>query len=65
MPLLFLAAYALTSRWLLSGPRLRALINADAESLTLDYDEATSFWPGRLTIKNLRIRGSDRFHRRK
>lgn len=60
VPLLFLAAYALTSRWLLSGPRLRALINADAESLTLDYDEATSFWPGHLTIKNLRIRGSDR-----
>lgn len=59
-PLLSLAVYALTARWLLSGPRLRALINADPVSLTLDYDEATSFWPGRLTIKNLRIRGSDR-----
>ena len=53
------AAYAGAARWLLSGPRLRALINADPESLLLDYDEATSFWPGRVTIRNLRIRGSD------
>jgi hypothetical protein len=59
VPLLSLAVYALAARSLLSGPRLRALINADPVSLTLDYDEATSFWPGRLTIKNLRIRGSD------
>jgi hypothetical protein len=58
-PLLSLAAYGAAAHWLLSGPKLRALINADSESLTLDYDEATSFWPGRLTIKNLRIRGSD------
>jgi hypothetical protein len=55
-----LAAYDAAAHWLLSGPKLRALINADPESLTLDYDEAASFWPGRLTIKNLRIRGSDR-----
>ncbi len=55
-----LAAYAGAARWLLSGPRLRALINADPESLLLDYDEATSLWPGHVTIRNLRIRGSDR-----
>ena len=47
------------ARWLLSGPRLRAWINEDPESFTLDYDEATSLWPGRVTIKNLRLRGSD------
>jgi len=58
-PLLFLAVYAGAARWLLSGPRLRALINANPESLTLDYDEASSLWPGRVTIRNLRIRGSD------
>lgn len=58
-PLLSLVVYAAAARWLLSGPKLRALINADAESLTLDYDEATSLWPGRVTIRNLRIRGSD------
>ena len=57
--LLMLGAYAGTARWLLSGPRLRALINADPDSLLLDYDEATSWWPGRVTIRNLRIRGSD------
>jgi hypothetical protein len=55
-----LAAYAAAARWLLSGPQLRALINADPESLLLDYDDATSLWPGRVTITNLRIRGSDR-----
>ncbi len=54
-----LAAYAGAARWLLSGPRLRALINADPESLLLEYDEATSLWPGHVTIRNLRIRGSD------
>jgi hypothetical protein len=58
-PILLLALYPLATRWLLSGPRLRALINAKPEFLTLDYDAATSSWPGRLTIKNLRIRGSD------
>jgi hypothetical protein len=58
-PLLALAAYDAAAHWLLSGPKLRALINADPESLSLDYDQATSFWPGRVTIKNLRIRGSD------
>ncbi len=58
-PLLSLAVYAAAARWLLSGPRLRALINTDPVSLTLDYDEATSFWPGRVAIRNLRIRGSD------
>jgi hypothetical protein len=59
-PVLALAAHVAATHWLLSGPKLRALINADPESLSLDYDEATSFWPGRVTIKNLRIRGSDR-----
>jgi hypothetical protein len=58
-PFLSLVVYAAAARWLLSGPRLRALINTDPESLTLDYDEATSLWPGRVTIRNLRIRGSD------
>ena len=58
-PLLSLGIYGAVAHWLLSGPKLRALINADAESLTLDWDEATTFWPGRLTLRNLRIRGSD------
>jgi len=54
-----LAAYAASARWLLSGPRLRAIINTDPESLLLDYDEASSLWPGHVAIRNLRIRGSD------
>ena len=58
-PVVSLVAYAGAARWLLSGPRLRSLINSQPESLTLDYDEATSLWPGRVAIRNLRIRGSD------
>jgi hypothetical protein len=59
-PLLAIGSYDGAAYWLLSGPKLRALINTNAESLTIDYDEAASFWPGRLTLKNLRIRGSDK-----
>ena len=59
-PFLALGAYAAAAHWLLSGPKLRALINADPESFTLDYDAAASLWPGHVTIKNLRIRGSDK-----
>ncbi len=59
-PVLALGVYAAAAHWMLSGPRLRALINADPESFTLDYDAAASLWPGHLTIKNLRIRGSDK-----
>jgi hypothetical protein len=58
-PPLFLCAYLLAAHRLLSGPTLRRLINESPESLTLDYDEARSSWPGRLQIRNLRIRGSD------
>ena len=58
-PVLSLAGYVGAARWLLSGPTLRALINTHPESFRLDYDEATSVWPGRVTIRNLRIRGSD------
>ncbi|HWZ84566.1 MAG TPA: hypothetical protein VN032_00100 [Thermoanaerobaculia bacterium] len=58
-PVLFLAVYAGVARWLLSGPALRAAINTNPEGFLLDYDGATSIWPGRVAIRNLRIRGSD------
>lgn len=54
-----LLAYAGTARWLLSGRRLRAWINTTPETSLIDYDEAVSTWPGRIRVKNLRIRGSD------
>ncbi|MFY9550339.1 MAG: hypothetical protein WAU32_04250 [Thermoanaerobaculia bacterium] len=57
---LLLAGYAATAKWLLSGPKLRSLINSDPESSLLDWDEAWSIWPGRIRVRNLRIRGSDR-----
>ena len=59
LPPLFLGAYAATTRWLLSGPKLRALINGSPRSFMIDWDEATSSWPGRVRIHNLRLRGSD------
>ena len=59
LPFAALAGYRIATRWLLSGPKLRALINVKPESFEIDWDEATSRWPGRVHIRNLRIRGSD------
>ena len=56
---ILLLAYAGATRWILSGRRLRSWINTHPETSMLDYDEAVSFWPGRLRLRNLRIRGSD------
>ena len=56
---LFLGAYAATTRWLLTGPKLRQIINEHPESFTIDWDEARSPWPGRVRIRNLRLVGSD------
>jgi hypothetical protein len=56
---LFLAGYVAAARWLLSGPKLRSLINTSPEESLLDWDEASSAWPGRIRVRNLRIRGSD------
>ncbi len=58
-PVLSLLAYAGAARWLLSGSRLRGWINTHPDALTIDYDAASSVWPGRVNIRNLRIRGSD------
>ena len=58
-PFLGRALYPAATRWLLTGPRLRALINVQPQYLFLDYREAVSEKPGHLTIKNLSIRGSD------
>ena len=58
-PFFFLGAYAAATRWLLGGPKLRALINGKPQSFTIDWDEARSSWPGRVRIRNLRLRGSD------
>jgi hypothetical protein len=59
LAILFFGGYAVAARWLLSGPKLRAAINVKADEFSMDWDEATSLWPGRVTVRNLRIRGSD------
>lgn len=56
---LLLGAYAATTRWLLTGPKLRQIINKHPKSFTIDWDEARSPWPGRVRIRNLRLVGSD------
>lgn len=56
---LFLGTYAATARWLLTGPKLRQIINKHPQSFTIDWDEARSPWPGRVRIRNLRLVGSD------
>ncbi|MGE5414698.1 MAG: hypothetical protein ACM3NW_11010, partial [Syntrophomonadaceae bacterium] len=58
-PLLLFAGYFPMTRWLLSGPKLRAIINAHPASFRIDWDQAVSPWPGRIRLKNLRLRGSD------
>jgi hypothetical protein len=59
LAILFFGGYAAAARWLLSGPKLRAAINVKADEFSMDWDDATSLWPGRVTVRNLRIRGSD------
>ncbi len=39
---------------------LRKWVNRDAEELLLDYDAASSWIPGEIRIRGLRMRGSDR-----
>jgi hypothetical protein len=44
---------------LVSGPRLRKLVNAKPEELLVEYDAATAWIPGTLRLTNLRVRGRD------
>ena len=68
-PVLFLVGYRIAAKRLLTGPALRAEINRKPEEILIEWDEAESTWPGRVAVKNLRIRGSDpnvqRRHRRR
>ena len=59
LPLLFLGAYRIAAKKLLSGPMLRAEINKKPEEIFIDWDWAVSTWPGFVRVGNLRIRGSD------
>jgi hypothetical protein len=58
-PVLFVAAYRIAAKKLLTGPALRAEINRKPAELQIEWDEAVSTWPGRVAVKNLSIRGSD------
>jgi hypothetical protein len=44
---------------LVSGPRLKKLVNAKPEELLVEYDSATAWVPGTLRFTNLRVRGRD------
>jgi hypothetical protein len=54
-----LLLYLGATRTLLGTGILRSLVNTSPESTWIGYDEASSLWPGRLRVKNLRIRGRD------
>lgn len=57
-----LAAYAslpLVVRRLLTGPKLRVLINARPQDFFIDWEEASSPRTGHVVIRNLTLRGSD------
>jgi hypothetical protein len=44
---------------IVSGPLLRKWVNTDPEELLLDYDAASSWIPGKIRLRGLRMRGSD------
>jgi hypothetical protein len=56
---LFPVVYLAAARRLLGTNLLRSLVNTHPDSTRIEYDEAVSGWPGRLRVKNLRIRGRD------
>jgi hypothetical protein len=58
-PFFVLGAYIAAARWLLTGPKLRALINAQPDMMMIDWAEAVSRFPGRVSLKNVSVRGSD------
>ncbi len=43
----------------LSTDRLRSLVNTDPDQTSIEYQSATSFWPGRARVRNFRIRDRD------
>ena len=43
----------------LSTDRLRSLVNKDPDRTSIEYQSATSFWPGRARVRNFRIRDRD------
>ena len=51
LPLLFLGAYRIAAKKLLSGPMLRAEINKKPEEMFIDWDEAVSTWPGSVWLR--------------
>ena len=52
--------YVLAAQALLWTPLLRALINAEAPTVRLEYRRAWSAWPGRVYVHGLRLTSQDR-----
>ncbi|MGH7285262.1 MAG: hypothetical protein ACRELY_27380, partial [Polyangiaceae bacterium] len=55
----FLVLFMIASNVMLRTHAFRDLMAFDPESLTIDYDSAYSWFPGRVHVENLRVRGSD------
>jgi hypothetical protein len=56
---LLAAALSVGQHLLVSGPRLRELVNTKPEELLVEYDRATAWVPGTLRFTNLRVRSRD------
>jgi len=56
---LLAAALSVGQHVLVSGPRLRALVNTKPDELLVEYDGATAWIPGTLRFTNLRVRSRD------
>lgn len=54
-----LAAFMIVSNVMLRTRAFRDLMTFDPESMTVDYDSAYSWFPCRIHVENLRVRGSD------
>lgn len=53
-------AYVGAAAYFLSTGRLAALVNRTPDRTAIEYRSASSFWPGRARVRDLRVRDRDR-----
>ena len=52
--------YVAAARYFLSSGRLKALVNKAPDRTTIEYESASSLWPGRARVRRLHVRDRDR-----
>ena len=53
-------AYVGAAWYFLTNGRLKALVNRTPDRTTIDYESASSLWPGRARVRKFRVRDRDR-----